>query len=379
MVGNLGMVAGLAMGGLLAEPVKTMPGFFGAEGVLNRSGSEEGVKWMVKYPFALPAVVNAVLLGLMAMAAAAWLRETMSGQDQVESGTGYSTRRPYILLNDTENLLSDRHQEKPPAKTSLRSALTTRTLPSLISSFLLALHTSAFAFILPLHLSTPSSPYSPLLSYSSHSLVPILFRFSGGLALSPVTISLYLSLFGLLGLLFRAFVYHWWQNRLSTMGLFELSLAVFPFVYLLTPYLSLFSWGHQDTDRTTGCAIMMKWIALGIVVGGQTLATSMVGPSAKVLLAESAPSEGVRERVQEVGNMVATLASVVGPVVGGVVYAKGVREEVVGAAWWFYLVVVAVVAAAWCVGVQGRVNEESETDEIDVSDFGYVKTSDRGW
>lgn len=362
MVSNLGMVAGLAMGGLLAEPVKAFSGLFGAEGAWNWNESEEGVRWMVEYPFALPSVVNAMLIGVVAAVTTGWLRETTPEQDRVEDGIEYFLPRPYILHNNTSTLLSFHRTEKPTPISSILSALTARTLPPLISSFLLTLHTSAFTFILPLHISTPSSPYSPLLSKSFHSLVPTLFRFTGGLSLSPLVISLYLSLFGLLGLLFRGFVYPRWQNRLSTVGLFELSLAIFPFVYLVTPYLSLFSWGHQDT--TEGCAEIMKWIALGVVIGGQTLAMTMAVPSAEVLLAESAASEeGVQEKVQVVGNMVTRLASVVGPVVGGVVYAKGVREGVVGAAWWFYLAVVAIVAAVWCICFQGRVYEEPVDDE----------------
>ncbi|EGO54253.1 hypothetical protein NEUTE1DRAFT_49163 [Neurospora tetrasperma FGSC 2508] len=362
MVSNLGMVAGLAMGGLLAEPVKAFPGLFGAEGACNWNESKEGVRWMVEYPFALPSVVNAMLIGVVAAVTTGWLRETMPEQDQAEDGTGYFPQRPYILLSNTSTILSFHRTEKPTLISSILSTLTTRTLPPLISSFLLTLHTSAFTFILPLHISTPSSPYSPLLSNSFHSLVPTLFRFTGGLSLSPLMISLYLSLFGLLGLLFRGFIYPRWQNRLSTVGLFELSLAIFPFVYLVTPYLSLFSWGHQDT--TEGCAEIWKWIALGVVIGGQTLAMTMAVPSAEVLLAESASSEeGVQEKVQVVGNMVTSLASVVGPVVGGVAYAKGVREGVVGAAWWFYLAVVAIAAAGWCICFQGRVYEEPVDDE----------------
>ncbi|KAK3401776.1 major facilitator superfamily domain-containing protein [Sordaria brevicollis] len=364
MVGNVGVVVGLAMGGLLAEPVKTMPGLFGPEGVLNWSGSEEGgVKWMVQYPFALPAVMNALLIGVVAVIAAVFMKET--------NRPGYHlTQRPYILLNNSSTILSSPHDvdgvdEKSAPKPSILSALTTRTIPPLISSFLLTLHTSAFTFLLSLHLSTPSSPYSPLQSTTGHSLTPIIFRFTGGLSLSPLTTSLYLSVFGLLGLLLRAYVYPKWQNRLSTMGLFELSLALFPFVYLVTPYLSLFSWGSHKDTTTKGYGESMKWIALGVVLGAQTLAVTMAGPSAEVLLKESTPceEEGVRERVREVGSMVTNLAGVVGPVVGGVVYAKGVREGVVGAAWWFYLVVVAVVAAGWCVGVQGRGHEEREDEE----------------
>jgi hypothetical protein len=43
------------MGGLLAEPQTTLPGIFGENAPL-------GFKWLQAYPFALPSLINALLL-----------------------------------------------------------------------------------------------------------------------------------------------------------------------------------------------------------------------------------------------------------------------------------------------------------------------------
>lgn len=43
------------MGGLLADPVSTLPQYFGEDAVF-------GFDWIEKYPYALPSVLNAVTL-----------------------------------------------------------------------------------------------------------------------------------------------------------------------------------------------------------------------------------------------------------------------------------------------------------------------------
>ncbi|KAF4633407.1 hypothetical protein G7Y89_g4713 [Cudoniella acicularis] len=65
LVFNSGMVAGLALGGCLADPVVNLPFFFGPDGFFNMSGNAGGVAWALKYPYALPALSNAFALGLL--------------------------------------------------------------------------------------------------------------------------------------------------------------------------------------------------------------------------------------------------------------------------------------------------------------------------
>jgi hypothetical protein len=50
MCANIGVIIGPIMGGLLADPAGSYPGLFG------------GVGWLMKFPYALPNIVNAFFL-----------------------------------------------------------------------------------------------------------------------------------------------------------------------------------------------------------------------------------------------------------------------------------------------------------------------------
>ena len=56
------MVAGLAPGGCLADPVVNIPLLFGPDGFFNIERHLEGVAWALKYPYTLPAITNALAL-----------------------------------------------------------------------------------------------------------------------------------------------------------------------------------------------------------------------------------------------------------------------------------------------------------------------------
>jgi hypothetical protein len=231
-----------------------------------------------------------------------------------------------------------------PKKMPFRSIFTARTNAALVSFGLLPLHNSAFMHIFPVYLSTPHAPSS---SYAS------LLSFSGGLGLRSSTIGIWLGAFGICGILLQLFIYPRMQARLGTLGVFKVSLMIFPAVYLLAPYLSVLP--------EEGFWSWTRWPALGVIVWGQIMARTMAIPSTVILLTEAAPARNVLGTVHGAGNMVASLARAVGPAVGGAVYAAGVTEGVVGAVWWFYLVAVTIIAAAWCWGVQDkRSNEETD-------------------
>jgi hypothetical protein len=60
------------MGGLLADPVKSYPRLFGTN---SSFGGASGVQWLMKYPYALPMLVNAVFLSFCATCVAMGLEE----------------------------------------------------------------------------------------------------------------------------------------------------------------------------------------------------------------------------------------------------------------------------------------------------------------
>ncbi|KAF3761261.1 hypothetical protein M406DRAFT_52817 [Cryphonectria parasitica EP155] len=362
LVFNSGMVASLALGGLLAEPVEKMPGLFGPDGILNWGGNEEGVVWMTRYPFALPALMNAFVLSIALVLAVLGLRETLVGKEN--EGRGLLSRHDNNINNRgiRYQLLSSGQQSEeakrystafhntatpPPGRKetelSFRKIWTRRVVAAMVSFGLLPLHNSAFMHIFPIYLSTPRrGSGGEIDEQNANNAEEATTRtealFTGGLALDARTIGLWLSLFGICGIALQLLAYPRLQSHLGgTLAVFRLSLLLFPAVYAAAPFL-----GALPADT------VWQWLGLALVAGFQIGARTLAIPSTVVLLTEAAPSRAVLGTVHGAGGMLASLARAAGPAVGGWVFALGVRHEVIGAAWWFYLVPTALMALLWC-------------------------------
>lgn len=358
LVFNSGMVFSLALGGLLADPVVNLPWAFGKNGLLNFAGGEEGVKWALEYPYALPGLMNAGMLGTAFVLSWLWLAETLPGKEGtsdiglraggflvrlVRNIRGTRNHAEYMPVIDDEAPLSPSSPASPaepepkpleapkkPPRLPFRKIFTTDVLTAMTAFGILPMHNSAFMHIFPVYLSTPPS------SNDTHTI----FSFSGGLGLRSSAIGLWLAVFGIMGILLQLFIYPRMQARIGTLGILRLALVIFPVVYAITPFLSLTG---ED---------LLRWVGLAIVICGQIAARTMAIPSTVILLTEAAPAKNVLGTVHGAGNMLASLARAVGPAVGGVVFAWGVENGVVGAVWWMYLVVVALVALVWTFALQ---------------------------
>ncbi|KAI0173104.1 MFS general substrate transporter [Hypoxylon sp. FL1284] len=366
LVFNAGMVASLALGGCLAEPVVNLPWLFGPDGILNTGRDPAGVPWAREYPYALPALLNAALLGGALVLAVAGLRETLPGkEDRSDIGLRAGDAivrwlrrlRPrreqveYVMIGDIDSsedtfLGQVRHeeQEKPQQpgaarggvgmggrKTPVpfRSVWTRRVLCALVTFGLLPLHNAAFMHVFPVYLSSPPADNSEA-SY---------FAFAGGLGLRSSTIGLWLGVAGILGILLQLFIYPPLQARIGTRGVLRIALFLFPSTYAAAPYLSLLAGDGSDS--------VLRAILLAVVVSAQIAARTMAIPSTVILLTEAAPARTVLGTVHGAGNMLASLARAAGPAIGGYVFARGVEEGVIGLVWWLYLVAIALCALAW--------------------------------
>ncbi|KAI1757970.1 MFS general substrate transporter [Xylaria castorea] len=354
LVFNSGMVLSLALGGCLAEPVVNLPALFGPDGIFNWSGNPEGVQWTLEYPYALPALLNAFLLGTSLILAVLGLKETLMGKEEhndwgLQAGTAVrrlatriwnrgSVSHKYTMMLDSDeaSFLNDSglglEKTEPsitlvkPTKVPFREIWTRKVISALVSFGLLPLHNSAFMHIFPVYLSSPPADNTEA----------TFFAFSGGLGLRSATIGLWLSAFGIGGILLQLFIYPRLQRRIGTRGVFRIALFLFPVTYVAAPYLSLLAGDHGA-----------RWVFLGFVVCAQIMARTMAIPSTVILLTEAAPAKTVLGTVHGAGNMLASLARAVGPAVGGYVFALGVEEGVIGLVWWLYLVGVALCALAW--------------------------------
>jgi MFS family permease len=376
LVFNSGMVAGLAFGGCLADPVVNLPWLFGPLGLFNFGNNPVGVEWTLQYPYALPAMLNASMLALSFMLALFALRETLADKEgETDFGIRYGTRllrmvrgsmlgtksKEYtaLALDDFEETpikaegldmrlpkadeeSSSWSKPKPLQKPRpvIKTTWTRDVICALVSFWLLPLHNSAFMHIFPVFLSNPPTDNSKA----------SLLSFNGGLGLHSPSIGLWLGFFGICGILLQLFIYPRMQARIGTLGNFRVALYIFPITYAVAPYLALLS---QEG--------FFRWVCIGLVAWSQIMARTLAIPSTVILLTQSAPAKHVLGTIHGAGNMFASLARAVGPAVGGWAFAYGMEHGMVGAAWWFYLFFVAASALAWSYTMRCP-DEDDNTD-----------------
>ncbi|CAL3973201.1 hypothetical protein PZA11_005500 [Diplocarpon coronariae] len=367
LVFNSGVVIGLALGGCLADPVVNLPWLFGPSGLWNLASEPLGVAWMRAFPFALPTMCNAgALVGSLCLAVFG-LKETMPRLEEekdrglvVGAAIGRLFSRvvlrrrssAYMAVDGGDQTDSDsdtdlvdmrspspgasqaplrEFRSLPPSRPRLSMtdpAIWTReVLFTIISFALLPLHNSAFMQVFPVFLSTPPSE-APSTSAT---------KFIGGLGLPSPTIGLFLSAFGVFGILIQLCIYPSLQAWLGTLRSYRVALAMFPLAYLLAPYLCLISSSHP----------IFQGAGIAFILFMQVTARTFGIPSSVILLTNSAPSPRALGAVHGGGNMLSSLSRAVGPALGGVIFGWGVDRGIVGLVWWGYLFVVSGAGVAW--------------------------------
>ncbi|KAF2021614.1 MFS general substrate transporter [Aaosphaeria arxii CBS 175.79] len=369
VVFNSGRVVALAIGGCLADPVKNIPTLFGPKGLLNLSKSPDGVIWAIKYPYALPAMFNGVVLALCLLVAIFWLEESLQYQERHRDTSVVFGQRPFghwrrrvdhrenrgylaLPIEDTESTpqsdptnigassdiarTGPAQQDAPPL---LKNIWTWHLLKTLVAFGLLPLHNSTFLHLFPVFLAMPSVT----------TILPTVFEFSGGLGLSSPTIGLFLATFGIFGIVLQLFIYPRIQKHVGNLGIFRIASGIFPVAYLLAPYLALLSEVSS-----------LKWPAMAVILFLQVLARTMAIPSSVILLTRTSPTKGVLGTVHGAGNTVSSLASAIGPAIGGVILSRGIRRGSVGLVWWSWMCVVSSVTLAWAFVLDRTESEDEE-------------------
>ncbi|KAF2799785.1 MFS general substrate transporter [Melanomma pulvis-pyrius CBS 109.77] len=370
LIFNSGRVAALAIGGCLADPVDNLPSLFGPSGLFNFSRNPGGVAWTIRYPYALPALFNGTVLGICWILAMLWLRESLPMKEQNwdlglvigksisgfvkkkilrRSESGYTA----VQIEEADVLMADvpiaessssgsstpTNGKSQPQIPPFRKIWTRHLLKTLFAFCLLPLHNSTFLHIFPVFLSMPVV----------ENLQPTVFRFTGGLGLASPTVGLYLATFGICGILLQLFIYPRIHTRVGTLGTLRFASSIFPIVYMFAPYLSLLA-GKAAT----------KWPAMAVVLFTQVMARTMAIPSNVILLTQAAPRRSVLGTVHGAGNTLSALASACGPVIGGLLMARGMDAGAVGVVWWAWLCLVAFLALGWSFMLRSSDVEEEK-------------------
>lgn len=385
MTFNIGVIIGPLLGGLLADPVGSYPAVFGPGGSI---GGEDGVGWLMRYPYALPNVVNAVFLLCSSLGVLFGLEETLEAlKDKPDYPLKLSRwilrvvyrRRPsqeysaigqHDRADDVELQSPISKASKPTIRRKLpfRRIWTRNVLWTLLSHGLLAMHLGTFSNLWFVFLSTPRyNPHwghqnSPRDGNNKESLqVPphyqphAPFTFTGGLALPPPSIGTALAILGVLGITMQLVLFPRVSLRLGTVTALRWSLRLFPIGYTLAPFLAVIPASLPPPAQAGG---FLVWLGITVVLIVQVTARTFALPSNTILVNNSSPHPSVLGTVHGIAQSVSSATRTLGPVLGGYLYGVGLSHGIVGIAWWS-LAGLAIVGA-----VAGQFVREGDGHEI---------------
>jgi MFS family permease len=375
-------------GGLLANPLESYPSVFGPGSTL---GGKDGVKWMTRWPYALPNLVSAVFLALSALAVIFFLEETSElSKDNPDYGlrighciirhvlrqktaskAGYSAvagdeeAASSFELQPTPTSahpITDKSSKPPRQVLPFRRIFTRNLLTTLCAHGILAMHLGSFNSLWPIYLSTPRfdplHPHPP--NYTPHGL----FHFTGGLAMPPPRIGIAGAILGVIGISLQLFLYPNLSHRLGTAKSYRIFLALFPVTYALAPFLGRVESWSKPPDGVSGPFI---WLAIVVVLFIQVLARTFAIPCTTILVNNVCPHPSVLGTVHGIGQSVSSLTRTFGPVMFAWVFGKGLDMGIVGLSWWL-LSAIAIVGFGVAQGVsegdgheilmEGEVREE---------------------
>lgn len=416
---NIGAIIGPIVGGLLADPTAPAAALHWLVGQKSVLGGNDGVAWLMKYPYALPNVASAVFLSSSLLLCWLFLEETLpskAGNRDLGNVTGQalvrtlrrilrwpvSTQDQYIPLMEADQAQRDSSDglaegarnesedtlfegEHGAADSARSSSLETipdiavkhesgrvPVMDSITSKAITALPKVRYSQVLTPNvvLTLISFMLCPLHNATSMQLLPLYlstppsritaslpFRFGGGLGLSTSHVGYAMSCLGFIGVTLQILVFPRVQAKFGTMWCYRTSLWIFPVAYTLIPYLSVLP--STTKDHASGAVI---WSALILLLSVQVVARTFALPTTVILLNNSAPSRECLGTIHGLGSSLASLSRVIGPLSGAFLFGLGEEIGIVGLVWWI-LACVAIFGAIFSMFIyEGNAATQKVTD-----------------
>ncbi|KAM4058116.1 major facilitator superfamily protein [Hirsutella rhossiliensis] len=321
LVWSLGAVLGPAFGGFLAQPARQYPDLFGH------------IDFFKRFPYALPNLVATVFFLTSATTAFLFLKESLPAKrDQRDWGLVLGSRltravrrkppRPHLgpgSCADDEATTPDQSPKKPaPPSTSpnMREALTRQTVINLGTYTILSLHSVAFDQNMTVFLNYPVMEHTP-----ENTRLP--FYFNGGFGLESSKIGSIFAIYGITCGVIQFLLYPSLVKRFGVLRCWHVCSVVIPFVYMITPYTSLF-----PTEGTRLAAVIIVLMIKGFV-------TIVAFPCITILLTNSCASTHVLGTVNGLGTSFSGFARAIGPASTGLAFSWGARHGYMVSAYFF--------------------------------------------
>ncbi|KAL4780894.1 major facilitator superfamily domain-containing protein [Aspergillus varians] len=371
MVWTIGSIFGPSFGGSLARPAEKFPKIFGQS------------RFFKEYPFFLPNMVSAVFFIIGISTGYLFLRETLlAKKDQRDSGLvlGQILTRPCTsrrqktsqkmpddertpLLGDQQPTIKSQDQAEVKQHT-WAEVLSPQSVLILGTYTLMSVHTMAFESLLPVFLHAPPQRFldSPDVEYP--------FKFVGGFGMDSQRIGVFYTITGIFGIIIQFYVFPASAKRFGVLKCVKVSAAVFPLIYILTPYVVLVPESVRD-------------VSICFLILAKLTASIFNFPGITILLTNSAGSMGILGTLNGVATSMSAVGRAAGPAMLGPIFSFGMKVGYIILPWWFlsFISVLAALPILWIVEGDGfpghnSAEPEPELEQSTVEDTHTTKYQD---
>ncbi|KAL6702787.1 hypothetical protein ACN47E_000923 [Coniothyrium glycines] len=359
LVYTIGAIFGPTLGGGLANPLRVDP------------RKPRGDAFLERFPYVLPNLVAATFFTIGIVVGWLFLQETLeSKKNQQDLGlkTGARItaffRRTFALEQkrnlhtaEREPLLGQQKAVDNPAtpfaavvndivkndKPKIRDVLTYQTTLNLVVYTLLALYTLAYDQLLPVFMHHPTQP-------RSDPNVKLPLKFAGGFGIDSRRIGAIFTFFAISSMLFQFLVFPPLARTLGVVRCLRVSFLIFPFIFFVTPFISLIS------DPFTRELAMVALLMMRGVAGSTSF------PTSTIMLTNSASSLRVLGTVNGLATSVSAVGRALGPTIGGGLFTLGVKRGYVIVPFWTMSAIslLAAIPTFWLVEGKGFGEDDDE-------------------
>ncbi|EOA86715.1 hypothetical protein ACJQWK_08378 [Exserohilum turcicum] len=368
LVWTVGATFGPTLGGALANPLGVDP------------RQPRGTAFLERFPYALPNIVAASFFTVGIVVGWLFLRETLASkkyEPDLGIRTGVRLKRfvrrllhlnpPATAHGENEPLLgrqkalddeaavapracSQKAKEKVP---SVRDALTFQTSTNLLVYTLLAMYSQAYDQLLPVFMHHP-------VQLESDPTASLPLKFVGGFGLESRRIGIIFTLFAISSTVFQFLLFPPVARHLGVLRCLQLAFIIFPFVFLVTPFLALI---HDPIAREVAMLLLL-------MVRG--MAGTFAFPTSTIMLTNSAPSLRVLGTINGLATSFSSFGRAAGPTLGGGLFSWGVKRGYVIVPFWVLaaIALLAYIPTMWLVEGEGFGDDsdiDDETNTIEVA------------
>jgi hypothetical protein len=237
------------------------------------------------------------------------------------------------------------HEVVKQAAPKVRDVLTYQTSLNLLVYTLLAMYTQAYDQLLPVFMHHPTQP-------ESDSSVSLPLKFAGGFGIDSRRIGLIFTIFAISSTMCQFLLFPPIARYLGVLRCLRISFLIFPFVFFITPFLSLI-----PDPLTREIAMVALLMVRG--VGG-----TFSFPTSTIMLTNSAPSLRVLGTINGLATSFSSVGRAAGPTIGGGLFTWGVKRGYVIVPFWTLSVIALIASIPTFYLVEGK----GFGDDTDIDD-----------